>query len=126
MVAILDESFNKLEYAREVEFFLFFFFALEGSFCSVDIFPSHHSSFLALVPVPPANVLDGLDCGELAVVDIDIMGDTHKWLVDVGDGEHLDARCLQTCLIYLANLLVQTGDFGVEQYHCHDLQRDQC
>lgn len=106
MVAVLDESFNKLEYASEVEFFLFFFFALEGSFCSVDIFPSHDSSFFALMPVPPANVLDCLDGGELAVVDIDVMGDTHKWLVDVGDGEHLDTRCLQTCLVYLTDLLV--------------------
>lgn len=106
MVAIFDESFDELEYACEIEFFLFFFFPLEGSFSPVDVFPSDHSPLFALMPVPPADVLDGLDGGELAVVDVDVMGDAHKWLVDVGDGEHLDARCLQTCLIYLADLLV--------------------
>ena len=51
------------------------------------------------MPVPSADVLDGLDGGELAVVDIDIVSDADEWLMDIGNGEHLDTGCLQTCLI---------------------------
>lgn len=41
--------------------------------------------------IPSADVLDGLDGGELAVVDVDIVSDPHEGLVDVDNRVQLDS-----------------------------------
>lgn len=77
------------------------------------------------MPIPPADVLDGLDGSELAVGDVDVVGDADEGLVDVGDGEELDASGLDAGLVDFSDLLVETCDFGVEEDDGDDLEGDQ-
>jgi hypothetical protein len=125
LIALLDECLDELEYAGEVELLLFFLLSLEGAFGAVDVLPAYDASFLALVAVPPADVLDGLDGGELAVVDVDVVGDAHEWFVDIGDGVDLHAGGLETGLVDLPDLLVELGDLGVEEDDGNHLQGDE-
>lgn len=83
LIAFLDKRLDELKYAVEVKLLLLFFLPLKGSFGAVDVFLPDDASFFALVAIPSADVLDGLDGGELAVVDVDIVSDSHKGLVDV-------------------------------------------
>jgi hypothetical protein len=125
LVALLYEGFDELEYAGEVELLLFFLLTLEGTLGAVNILSPHHTPLFSLVAVPPADVLDGLDGGELAVGNVDVVGDAHEGLVHVGDREEFDASGLDAGLVDFADLLVKTCDFWVEQDDCNDLEGDQ-
>lgn len=106
LIALLNESLNKFEDAGEVKLLLFFFLSLEGSFCSINVLTAHNSTLFALMAIPSANVLDGLDGSELAIVNVNIMSNSHKWLMHVGNREQPDASIPKTCLIDLSDLLV--------------------
>ncbi len=118
MGALLDELLNVEQDGCDVELLLLFLLALEGTLGLVYVFLPYHSPLFALMPIPPADVLDGLDGGELAVGDVDVMGDPHEGLVDVGDGvDHLS--CL---LVGLPNHVVETLDFWVVEDDGHNLE----
>lgn len=126
MIALFDERLDELEYTIEVKLLLFFLLAFKGALSAIDILLSDDSSFFTLMAVPSADVLDSLDGGELAVVDVDIVCDPHEGLVDVDNGVKLDSIGLNACLVELSDLLVELSDFWVEKDHCYDLQGDQC
>jgi hypothetical protein len=71
-----------------------------------DVLPADDPSLFALVAVPSADIFDGLDGGELAVVDVDVVGDPHKGFMHVGNGVDLDPQGLQISLVKLPDLLV--------------------
>lgn len=99
LVAFFDKSLDELQYAVEIKLLLFFFLALEGSFGAVDVFLPDDASFFALMAIPSADVLDGLDGGELAVVDVDVVSDSHEGFVDIDDWVELDSVGFDTGLV---------------------------
>lgn len=99
LVAFFDKSLDELQYAVEIKLLLFFFLTLEGSFGAVDVFLPDDASFFALMTIPSADVLDGLDGGELAVVDVDVVSDSHEGFVDIDDWVELDSVGFDTGLV---------------------------
>lgn len=126
MIAFFNKRLNELQDTIEVKLLLFFFLPLKGALGAIDILLSDDSSLFSLMAVPSADVLDGLDGGELAVVDVDIVCDSHKGLMHVHNGVKLHSVGLDTGLVELSDLLVEFCDFWVEEDHCYDLKGDQC
>ena len=56
--------------------------------------------------VPAANVLNGFDWSKFTVVNVDIMSNSNKWLVDVGDWEAFHTMLLDVCIIQLSYLFI--------------------
>lgn len=86
LVASLNESFNVLQNGCEVEFLLLLFLALKGSFGCIYIFFSYYTLLFSLMTIPSANIFDSFDWGKLIVVNVDIMSNPHKWLMDISNG----------------------------------------
>lgn len=122
MVAPADEVSDEIENTIDVEFLLLFLFAFEGSLGAVDVFLSDIASLLALVSVPPADVLDGLNRGEFAVADVDVVGDAQEWLVDISDGMQYVLIILEVVIINFPNGGVQLLDLRVKEDDCGKLQ----
>jgi hypothetical protein len=76
------------------------------------------------VSVPPADVLDSLDCSELAVVDVDVVRYPNEGLVGVGDGVEGLALLLRR-LVCLTDVVVELGDLVVEEDDGDYLEGDQ-
>ena len=125
LVALFDECLDELEDAFEVKLLLLFLLALEGALGAVDVLLPDDASLLALVAVPPADVLDGLDGGELDVVDVDVVSDPHEGFVYVNDRVQLHPVGLEARFVQLSDLLVELGDLRVEEDDCDDLQGHQ-
>ena len=118
MVAPADEVSDEIENTIDVEFLLLFLFAFEGSLGAVDVFLSDIASLLALVSVPPADVLDGLNRGEFAVADVDVVSDAQEWLVDISDGMQFVLIILEVVIINFPNGGVQLLDLRVKEDDC--------
>jgi hypothetical protein len=86
LVAGLDESFNVFQDGSKVKLLLFLFLTLEGSFCGINVFFSDNTFLLSLMTIPSTNIFDCLYWSKLIVVDIDVMGDSDEWFVDIGNG----------------------------------------
>lgn len=58
------------------------------------------------MPVPTTDVLDGFNWCKFTVVDIDVMSDSHKRLVNICYWEYFEAMLLHICFVQLSNLFV--------------------
>jgi len=56
--------------------------------------------------VPSVYVLDGLDRNKFAVVNIDVVGYSHKRFVYVGQGINFSTSCFETLFIQLPDLVI--------------------
>ncbi len=56
--------------------------------------------------VPAANVLNGFDWSKFTVVNVDVMSNSNKWLVDVGNWEAFHTMLLDVCIIQLPYLFI--------------------
>lgn len=119
--ALFDEFLNVEQDSSDVEFFFLFLLPLKSTFGLVDVFLPDHSSFFSLVPVPATDGFDGFNRSELAVGDVDVMGNSHERLVDVGNGVN-DLPCL---LVGLLDHIVEALDFRVIEDDGHNLESDQ-
>ena len=119
--ALLDEFLNVEQDSGDVEFFLLFLLPLKSALGLVDVFLPDHSSFFSLMSVPAADGFDGFNGSELAVGDVDVMGNSHERFVDVGNGVN-DLPCLLVSLLYH---IVETLDFRVIEDDGHNLESDQ-
>lgn len=56
--------------------------------------------------VPAANVLNGFDWSKFTVVNIDVMSNSNKWLVDVSNWDRFYTILLDTCFIQFSYLFI--------------------
>lgn len=113
LVAGLDESFNVLQNRGKIKFLLLLFLTLESTLCSIDVFFSHYSFFFSLMAIPSANIFDSFDWSKLVVINIDVMSDTNKRLVDISDWIQ-SLTFLLCCFICLTDLVIQFSDIAIE------------
>jgi hypothetical protein len=106
--------------------FLFFLLAFEGTFGAVNVFLAYYTAFFTLMPVPPADVLDGFDLGEFAVVNVDVLGDPDEGFVHVLDGVFVVAFLDEVGFVGGVDHLVEGFDLGVQQDDGDGLEGDEC
>ena len=56
--------------------------------------------------IPAANVLDSFDRSKFTVVNIDIVSDSNKRLMDISNWKDFVSMLLNVCLVQLSNLFV--------------------
>lgn len=76
--------------------------------------------------VPSTDIFDGFDGGEFAIVDVDVVSNTHKWFMDISNREHFYSGITKTGLIDLTNFLIKLGNFRIKEDYSYDLKRDKC
>ena len=73
--------------------------------------------------VPTAYFLDSFDRGEKLIINIEMMSNPDKGLMDASDGENRFSSCLNSLHILFVNLCIQFLHFWVKEDCCDNLQR---
>jgi len=73
--------------------------------------------------IPSTNIFNSLNLSKLSVVNVNIVSNSHKWLMNIGNRIFQYSLFFKVSFIGLSNLLIQLMNVRIKENNSHSLKR---